>query len=77
MVRAAKLIDLARAEGDGTAPAISAEAVVAGILAVLHTRLTSEQQGDFEPLLPELMYLAVLPYFGAEAAAAELGFDTV
>ena len=30
MVRAAKLIDLARAEGDGAAPAISAEAVVAG-----------------------------------------------
>lgn len=77
MVRAAKLIDLARAEGDGAAPAISAEAVVAGILAVLHTRLASDQKGGFELLLPELMYLAVLPYFGADEAAGELGFDAV
>jgi len=75
MVRAAGLIDLARGEGDGTAPAISAEAVAAGILAVLHTRLAGEQEGGFELLLPELMYLAVLPYFGAEAAADELDLD--
>lgn len=77
MVRAAKLVDLARAESDGTAPAISAEAVVAGILAVLHTRLAGYQEGGFGLLLPELMYLAVLPYFGADAAADELGFDAV
>jgi AcrR family transcriptional regulator len=75
MVRAARLIDLAREEGGAAAPAISAEAVVAGILAVLHTRLTAEQESGFKLLLPELMYLAVLPYFGAEAAAAELNFD--
>lgn len=75
MARAAEMIDLAREEGDGAAPAISAEAVVAGILAVLHTRLAGEQESGFELLLPELMYLAVLPYFGADEAAAELGFD--
>jgi AcrR family transcriptional regulator len=75
MVRAAELIDLARREGDAGAPAISAEAVVAGILAVLHTRLTREQETGFELLLPELMYLAVLPYFGADEAAAELDLD--
>lgn len=75
MGRAAELIDLARREGDGAAPAISAEAVVAGILAVLHTRLASDRQSGFEQLLPELMYLAVLPYFGAEEASAELDFD--
>lgn len=75
MVRAAKLIDLAREESDGGAPAISAEAVVAGILAVLHTRLTGGQEKGFQLLLPELMYLAVLPYFGVDAAADELGFD--
>lgn len=77
MVRAARLIDRAREEGDDTAPAISAEAVVAGILAVLHTRLAAENEDGFELLLPELMYLAVLPYFGAEVAAAELGLDAV
>jgi len=71
MGRAAYLIDLAREESDDAAPAISAEAVVAGILAVLHARL-SGGQGEFKRLLPELMYLAVLPYFGADEAAAEM-----
>jgi AcrR family transcriptional regulator len=72
MERAAELMDRAREESEDAAPAISAEAVVAGILAVLHGRLSSAQTDGFEQLLPELMYLAVLPYFGAEAASAEL-----
>jgi AcrR family transcriptional regulator len=72
MERAAQMMDLAREECDGVAPAISAEAVVAGILAVLHTRLAARQADGFARLLPELMYLAVLPYFGPEAAAAEM-----
>jgi hypothetical protein len=72
MERAAEMMDGAREESDGIAPAISAEAVVAGILAVLHTRLAARQTEGFDGLLPELMYLAVLPYFGAEAAAAEM-----
>jgi AcrR family transcriptional regulator len=72
MERAAAMIDLAREEAAGIAPAIAAEAVVAGILAVLQSRLAAPRTKAFEPLLPELMYLAVLPYFGAEAAAAEM-----
>jgi len=72
MERAVTMVDLAREESEGAAPAISAEAVVAGILAVLHTRLAARQADGFTRLLPELMYLAVLPYFGAEAAAAEM-----
>jgi len=72
MQRAAQLMDRAREESSAAAPAISAEAVVAGILAVLHARLSSEKAGGFGLLLPELMYLAVLPYFGVEVAAAEL-----
>jgi AcrR family transcriptional regulator len=72
MQRAATSMDRAREESDGDAPAIAAEAVVAGILAVLHTRLAAEETADFQRLLPELMYLAVLPYFGAAAAAAEM-----
>ena len=77
MERAVAMIDLAREESFSSAPAISAEAIVAGILAVLHTRLAAHQTGDFARLLPELMYLAVLPYFGAEAAAAEMRADAV
>ena len=76
MERAAAAMDLAREESDGSAPAISAEAVVAGILAVLHTRLAARQTSGFARLLPELMYLAVLPYFGADVAAAEMRQST-
>jgi AcrR family transcriptional regulator len=72
MERAAAAVDLARGESKENAPAISAEAVVAGILAVLHSRLAASQSEGFLDLLPELMYLAVLPYFGAEAATAEM-----
>jgi AcrR family transcriptional regulator len=75
MERAAAMIDLAREESDGLAPAISAEAVAAGILAVLHGRLAARRQPAFGRLLPELMYLAVLPYFGADAAAEEMRPD--
>lgn len=71
MERAVAMVDRAREESEETAPAISAEAIVAGTLAVLHTRLAADR-GEFESLLPELMYLAVLPYFGAGAATAEM-----
>lgn len=72
MERAAAVMDLARRESGDGAPAISAEAVVAGILAVLHARLAANQREGFLELLPELMYLAVLPYFGPEIAAIEM-----
>jgi AcrR family transcriptional regulator len=72
MERAASAIDLAREESEEDAPAIAAEAVVAGILAVLHSRLAGQRSEGFARLLPELMYLAVLPYFGADVAAAEM-----
>lgn len=75
MARAAALMDLAREESDGSAPAISAEAVVAGILAVLHSRLASNQSDGYLQLLPELMYLAVLPFFGAAEATAAMRTD--
>jgi AcrR family transcriptional regulator len=73
--RAAAAMDLAREESGIAAPAISAEAVVAGILAVLHSRLSANQSDRFMQLLPELMYLAVLPYFGPDAAALEMQED--
>jgi AcrR family transcriptional regulator len=72
MERAAAMVDRAREESAEEAPAISAEAVVAGILAVLHSRLSANQTDGFLRLLPELMYLAVLPYFGADVAALEM-----
>ncbi len=73
MRRASGYLDRARLEeGSKEAPAIASEAVVAGIIAVLHSRLASRRDEGFRQLLPELMYVAVLPYFGPEAAAGEL-----
>lgn len=76
MERAVVMMDLAREESGGAAPAIAAEAVVAGILAVLHKRLAASTAESFMRLLPELMYLSVLPYFGPEAAADEMRRDS-
>jgi AcrR family transcriptional regulator len=73
MRRAAGYLDRARTEGGSDeAPSIAAEAVVAGIVSVLHSRLAGPGGAEFRPLLPELMYVAILPYFGPEAAAEEL-----
>jgi AcrR family transcriptional regulator len=75
--RAATMMDLAREENDNGAPAISAEAVVAGILAVLHSRLAASETSRFASLLPELMYLSVLPYFGPDIAAMEMRLSEI
>lgn len=70
MQRAAGFLDRARAGLDETAapPAIAPEGIAAGIHAVVHARLAAGEDGGFLPLLPEFMYFAVMPYFGAEAA---------
>jgi AcrR family transcriptional regulator len=77
LTRASLMVDLARQESDDSAPAISAEAVVAGILAVLHSRLAADQASGYLRLLPELMYLAVLPFYGADAATAAMRTDAL
>jgi AcrR family transcriptional regulator len=61
------------AEAADSPPPIAAEGVVAGINAVIHSRLATGAVSGFRPLLPEFVYFAVLPYFGAEMAAAEMG----
>ncbi len=74
MKRAADFIDLARGEADEseTPPQIAPEGIVAGIHAIVHSRLSTGATDGFRGLLPEFMYFAVLPYFGAEAASAEM-----
>jgi hypothetical protein len=49
--------------------------VAAGIHSVLHSRLASRRDGSFASLLPEFMYVAVLPYFGPQAASAEMRME--
>ncbi len=79
MRRAAAFVDTARGElgeGEEAPPSITSEGIVAGIHAVIYSRLATPPEGggepEFRPLLPELMHLAVLPYFGSEEAAAEM-----
>jgi len=74
MKKAADFIDLARGEAglSESPPQIAPEGIVAGIHAVIHSRLSTGASEGFRLLLPEFMYFAVLPYFGAEAASAEM-----
>jgi AcrR family transcriptional regulator len=57
----------------GAAPSpIAAAGIVGGIEALLYSRLNKGETDDLESLLPSLMYFAVLPYEGHEAASEEL-----
>lgn len=73
MERIDAFLDRARAESAAAdpPPAIAGEGIAAGIHAVIHSRLATGGD-DFRGLLPEFMYFAVLPYFGAERARAEM-----
>jgi AcrR family transcriptional regulator len=72
MERAAAYLDRGRESGETSAPRIAPEAVAAGIHTVIHSRLAAREDGHFRQLLPEFIYVAVLPYFGAEAASEEM-----
>jgi AcrR family transcriptional regulator len=71
--RITAFLDQARGDGDGTEPPppIASEGIVAGAHAVIHSRLATHSDG-FRALLPELMYFAVLPYFGSTMASEEM-----
>ncbi|HEU4944615.1 MAG TPA: TetR/AcrR family transcriptional regulator [Solirubrobacterales bacterium] len=74
MKKIGDFIDLARhdSEGEESPPRIAPEGIVAGIHAVVHGRLSTGATEGFRQLLPEFMYFAVLPFFGAAAASAEM-----
>ncbi len=52
--------------------AVTAAGVVGGVEAILYSRLNKDETDDLAGLLPSLMYFAVLPYEGHEAASEEL-----
>lgn len=74
MKRITDFIDSARHASTGTEspPPIAAEGIVAGMHAVVHAKLAAGDEEGFRELLPDFMYFAVLPYFGAEIAGAEM-----
>jgi len=62
----------AEAPPDSAPPGIAAAGIVGGIEALLYSRLYRGETEGLEALLPSLMYFAVLPYEGHEAASDEL-----
>jgi AcrR family transcriptional regulator len=69
----ARALDLGRARAAGHGPpVITAQALVGGVVAVLHMRLVRNDPESFSVLLGPLMSMIVLPYLGAGAAAKEL-----
>ena len=53
-------------------PEVTAEGVVGAVSAVLHARVLDGSEEPLFSLLGQLMSMLVLPYLGADAAAAEL-----
>lgn len=74
MKQVTDFIDSARHASSGTEspPPIAAEGIVAGMHAVVHAKLAAGDEDGFRQLLPDFMYFAVLPYFGAEVAGSEM-----
>lgn len=64
--------EVRKESGDPPPSAIAAAGIVGGIEALLYSRLNRGETEDLEALLPSLMYFAVLPYEGHEAASEEL-----
>jgi AcrR family transcriptional regulator len=52
-------------------PELTAETIVGGIYEVIYTRVVRGDIRELPALLPDLMYSAVLPYAGPDAALAE------
>jgi AcrR family transcriptional regulator len=69
----ARAIDLDRPRAAGEdQPLVTPEAVVGGVLAVLHTHMVRNDPESLGTLLNPLMSMVVLPYRGPRAAAKEL-----
>jgi AcrR family transcriptional regulator len=79
MARVNAFLDQAREDAaqSESPPSIAGEGIAAGVHAVIHSRLATGSGGGFRQLLPEFMYFAVLPYFGAERAGAEMQATSV
>jgi AcrR family transcriptional regulator len=58
-------------EEQRVAPALTAETLVGGLHEVVYTRVLRGKAAELRGLLPDLVYSALLPYLGPEAAATE------
>lgn len=73
MRRAVEFVDEARGEAEiESPPPIAADGIVSGMHALIHSRLASQTGESLSALLPDFMYFAAMPYFGAEVANEEM-----
>lgn len=63
--------ELAVAQGKQPPPMITAEAVVGGLAEVVYNRVQRGEAARLRELVPDLTYCVLLPYVGADVAAAE------
>jgi DNA-binding MarR family transcriptional regulator len=70
--RLAVVLDYERAPARGYPPPLTAEAVLSGVLGVLHGRLSGPDSGSLVDVAGPLMSFIVLPFLGARAARREL-----
>jgi AcrR family transcriptional regulator len=49
---------------------LTAEGIVGGIAAIIHKRVLAEDAAELPALLPDLLYIALMPYLGHERALA-------
>lgn len=66
----------AELDTEATISPIAAAGVVGGVESLLYDRINREDTADLGALIPSLMYFAVLPFEGHEAASAELSGAT-
>jgi DNA-binding MarR family transcriptional regulator len=77
LAQLARLLDDERAPARRYPPALTAEAVVSGVLGVLDERLAQPPPGGLVELSNQLMSFIVLPFLGAGAARRELSRPAV
>lgn len=65
-------LDAGRSDAPRALPGLTAEAVTGGMYEIVYGRVMRGATDDLPRLLPELMYWAVMPFLGHDAAVAEM-----
>jgi AcrR family transcriptional regulator len=66
------IFDAGRLEADTDLPAFTGLSMVGGLSEILYREIVAGATTELPQLVPELMYMTVLPFLGPEAAAREL-----
>jgi AcrR family transcriptional regulator len=71
-IRAVVALGRLQREGRREPPEVTAEGVIGGVFAVIHTRLLERSKRPYIELLGQMMSIVVLPYLGGAVAGREL-----